>query len=892
MRNLKKILALVLALMMAVSLMVTASAAAVAGTSYADDATIKTYDEAVQVLTQLGVYRGQGTGNFAAGTTITRAEVAALIYRIVHQDVTDKYVGIYADYNEFADVNGASWYAGYVNYCANGEFIVGDGTNFYPMNNVTGYEVLAIMLRALGYDREGEFQGTGWKIRTARAAKELGITANVDEGTLGAPATRELVAELIFQALLCDIQNYSNHDGYISTKATLGYRNFGLSGEKSMYYRELAVADGIYEEPIAYWYGAAIDGDGEIEIRFNPKATYSTAVADDVLFAAAGVSGTSKVTYSYAEDGAALGNITLNKAATASSLTVGGKGVETILFNADGRIFVVEKNTYVDYAKVAAHAGKGHNDLTLSSGKSIDYALAGLCTTTTINNGAVVIYNMYEANGTLIADFESIHLAPQAYASVTNTYDTGSAKTSYFVGSGKTYEYNDIYADSVVGNNIPQMILNRDENSYDVGLMAYPYGFDYTYAALAYDKFDANQMVFTDDFGYVVHVYDVPAAAASYGWMVVTEADLYGDGKLANNQYVITFDGYSSTGAAMTNIKGAVYEGGYAEFMDDYMTYLATLPTNPNAVAPSMPYYTTASAASAVVGHIEPGLYYYTVDAATGCYTMVEMPAVMTEANNGTMWTNIAAGDADAIWGGAAGILDDETVFVIANYNANGIDTGEETVVTNGFKNIKNLVNSNTAKTDYTVWALNIDGDICYDVNNTPEDATDDVGTYDIVFVVGADQKSQTAGDASSMMDKVFYLAGQYSEDFVVTYDTHKVVFQGQNGGMKFVPHLITTQAAGKPVPVYSAGLFYKITGTTDTYVSSIQEVATATIDYVAPGVIAIDGVCATLAANCVVYGIDGGVVATMDIADVAGLEGVVVATDAYGYITALYVVE
>ena len=86
----------------------------------------------------------------------------------------------------------------YVNYCGNAELIKGfTPTTFGPNKNVTGYQVLAMILRAVGYDANDEFTGSGWEIRTASTAQQLGMLDNVQEATLGQPATRELVAELI-----------------------------------------------------------------------------------------------------------------------------------------------------------------------------------------------------------------------------------------------------------------------------------------------------------------------------------------------------------------------------------------------------------------------------------------------------------------------------------------------------------------------------------------------------------------------------------------------------------------------------------------------------------------------------------------------------------------------
>ena len=72
----KKLLAMVLALVMTLSLAVSANAA------FKDDKDINdTYAEAAAVLDGMGVFKGYEDGSFKPENKITRAEVATIIYR-------------------------------------------------------------------------------------------------------------------------------------------------------------------------------------------------------------------------------------------------------------------------------------------------------------------------------------------------------------------------------------------------------------------------------------------------------------------------------------------------------------------------------------------------------------------------------------------------------------------------------------------------------------------------------------------------------------------------------------------------------------------------------------------------------------------------------------------
>ena len=268
MRNLKKILALALALVMSLSLMATANA-------FTDDDSITdTYETAVTVLSGLKVFQGYDDGTFQPKGAITRAEVAAIIYRIVTGDVNDTQVGIYADYNKFDDVASTSWYAGYVNFCANAEYIKGyDAKTFGPNDPVTGYQALAMILRALGYDKNGEFTGTNWQVQTAAVGENRGITKNVTAGTLGVAATREVVAEILFQAILVDTVNYTPAFGYQLNNTSLGYDTFKLED----------ITGVVVANEYADLYSGSPMDEGETELNVDGDSytlAYATTVED------------------------------------------------------------------------------------------------------------------------------------------------------------------------------------------------------------------------------------------------------------------------------------------------------------------------------------------------------------------------------------------------------------------------------------------------------------------------------------------------------------------------------------------------------------------------------------------------------------------------------------
>ena len=204
MRNLKKVLALVLALMMTVSLMATASAA-----TYNDSNDIA-QDEAVEVMSALGIFNGTDGNNFDPDGNLTRAQAAKIItYMMLGQTVADALPNTGSKFTDCAD---GRWYVGAVNYLTDLGIVAGrSDTVFDPNGNVNGYEFAKMLLGALGYNSKFEkFEGdSAWSINIATTARRAGLDEGLAVSVLSSlPITREQAAKLAFNTLTADMVYY------------------------------------------------------------------------------------------------------------------------------------------------------------------------------------------------------------------------------------------------------------------------------------------------------------------------------------------------------------------------------------------------------------------------------------------------------------------------------------------------------------------------------------------------------------------------------------------------------------------------------------------------------------------------------------------------------------
>ena len=343
--TLKKVLSLVLCVAMLLSVMVMGTGAVTLTDS--EDISPQ-YREAAEVLTGMGIINGYEDDSFKPQQSITRAEVAAMIYRVATGDVEDEKADINAGAKIFTDVDADDWYAGYVNYCGDAEYIKGfEDDSFRADENVTGYQVLAMILRAVGYDKNNEFTGTNWTINVASTAAEVGMLKNVDSSVnLSAEAPRELVAEFIFQAVRPVAEDSQTQLVHWSPAAG-DYRpdnawNPESLGEKVF---DLDVNDSADEwgRPEVLW--VYNTGDEETVIEIDPVATYTTAVNDCDVYEDTGISGQVE-TYVNGQDTI----YDINKTATKESIGAQGQLVEVYDYttvNGDDATRIVAIDTFL-----------------------------------------------------------------------------------------------------------------------------------------------------------------------------------------------------------------------------------------------------------------------------------------------------------------------------------------------------------------------------------------------------------------------------------------------------------------------------------------------------------------------------------------------------------------
>lgn len=230
-----------------------------AGAAFTDQSDIAVDSDVVDTMVALGVIEGYTDGSFRPDDTVTRAEMAKMIY-VVRTGRSDA-SAYNDDATSFTDI-GDHWARGYIKYCNSLGIIAGhSATRFAPDDTVTTQEAAKMLLVTLGYNAEtAGLVGAGWGTKTIALADENGLLNDVNCGTTqGMP--RQYAAQLIYNTIFAPTVAY--RDGEYTNLNALGNGKNDTVGEK---YMDLLS----YETTLVrYTDGKAVFADTPSGVRFN-----------------------------------------------------------------------------------------------------------------------------------------------------------------------------------------------------------------------------------------------------------------------------------------------------------------------------------------------------------------------------------------------------------------------------------------------------------------------------------------------------------------------------------------------------------------------------------------------------------------------------------------------
>ena len=203
-----------------------------AGAAFTDQADIKVKSDVVDTLVSLGVIEGFEDGSFQPNGTVTRAQMAKMIYvlRTGNSDAS----AYNDDKTTFTDING-HWARGYIKYCQSLNIIAGkSSTIFAPNASVTAQEAAKMLLVTLGYDaQKAGLVGSGWASKTNALADENGLLDDVNT-SFTAACPRQYAAQLIYNAIDAKTvvwrdDAYTNQTAAGTDNKTIGEKYMGLN---------------------------------------------------------------------------------------------------------------------------------------------------------------------------------------------------------------------------------------------------------------------------------------------------------------------------------------------------------------------------------------------------------------------------------------------------------------------------------------------------------------------------------------------------------------------------------------------------------------------------------------------------------------------------------------
>lgn len=148
------------------------------------------YTEAVEYLNEIGIMVGDDNGNFNPNKTVTRAEMAAIVCRVLGETEN------LSVSSAFSDVPVSHWANGYIGKAATLGIVSGYGNGFFgPSDGITYEQAVTMLVRAVGSNEEALAAG-GYPDGFLSVAQSKGFLSglNIQKGV---PLSRAYVAMIL-----------------------------------------------------------------------------------------------------------------------------------------------------------------------------------------------------------------------------------------------------------------------------------------------------------------------------------------------------------------------------------------------------------------------------------------------------------------------------------------------------------------------------------------------------------------------------------------------------------------------------------------------------------------------------------------------------------------------
>lgn len=173
-------------------------------TAFSDMKETDYYAQAATALEQLEIISGYPDGTYGADKSIARAEMAAIVCRMIDKKTDAENAEGKTNFDDVADNH---WASGYINIASKEEIINGDGNGkFRPDDDVKYEEAIKMIVCALGYSSNIKFDEKDWSKGYLKIADENGISDNL-KGTKGEAATRGDIAVMAYNGLATDSED-------------------------------------------------------------------------------------------------------------------------------------------------------------------------------------------------------------------------------------------------------------------------------------------------------------------------------------------------------------------------------------------------------------------------------------------------------------------------------------------------------------------------------------------------------------------------------------------------------------------------------------------------------------------------------------------------------------